>query len=184
MTRLGASTSFLEPTALQQQAEDLFQLLLKLLRQAVTSYSEGGRAKAPQLISAVGAVARQRPSMLPACLGMFKSLLQPKEVLGAQTFDEIQRLVAAETQLFIASGLTKEWSAELLELYDLAGQSGSLEEVSTQAKYKQISAVTEDVDGTSRGNKRARRSDPSKHAQALALCHVPPCTTWVITEII
>ena len=166
-TRTGMPTAFVEPVALQQQAAELYELLLKLLRQATASYSDGGRAKAPQLISAVGAVARQRPGMLPACLGMFKTLLQPKEVLWAQAYDEIQKLIAMETQLLIASGLTTEWTAELLEICDLAGQSGSLEELLTCAKYKQVSAVTDDVDGTSRGNKRARR-DLSKHAEALA----------------
>ena len=168
VTRMGPTSGFLEPLALQQQAEELFELLLKLLRKAVnavTSYNDG-RIKA-QLIAAVGAVARQRPSMLPGCLDVFKTLLKEvKEVLGAQ-HDEVQKLVAAETQLLIASGLTTEWSADLLEICELTGQSGSLEELSTQAKYKQISMITEDVDGTSRGNKRARKAESSKHVQVL-----------------
>ncbi|CAE7301416.1 SYMPK [Symbiodinium sp. CCMP2456] len=163
-TRMGMhSSSLLEPVSLQQQAEELFELLLKLLRQAVASYNDGGRAKAPQLIGAVGAVARQRPSMLPACLDVFKAILLVKDALGAQVHGEIQKLVAAEIQLFVASGLTAEWSADLLDLFDRTAQSGSLEELSTRAKYKQISMVTDDLDVASRATKRARRTESSKH---------------------
>jgi len=163
-TRMGMpSSSLLEPLSLQQQAEELFELLLKLLRQAVAAYNDGGRAKAPQLIGAVGAVARQRPSMLPACLDVFRAILPVKDALGAQVHGEIQKLVAAEIQLFVASGLTAEWSADLLDLCDRTAQSGSLEELSTQAKYKQISTVTDDLDVASRAPKRARRTESSKH---------------------
>ncbi|CAE7246999.1 SYMPK [Symbiodinium microadriaticum] len=157
------SSSLLEPLSLQQQAEELFELLLKLLRQAVASYNDGGRTKAPQLIGAVGAVARQRPSMLPACLDVFKAILLVKDALGAQVHGEIQKLVAAEIQLFVASGLTTEWSADLLDLCERTAQSGSFEELSTQAKYKQISMVTDDLEVASRATKRARRTESSKH---------------------
>ena len=164
-TRMGMhSSSLLEPLSLQQQAEELFELLLKLLRQAVASYNDGGRTKAPQLIGAVGAVARQRPSMLPACLDVFKAILLVKDALGAQVHGEIQKLVAAEIQLFVASGLTTEWSADLLDLCERTAQSGSFEELSTQAKYKQISMVTDDLDVASRATKRAKRTESSKHA--------------------
>lgn len=92
----GSATAFtFDSSALQQQAEQLFELLLQLLQQSISGYNDGGnkhRAKAPFLIGVIGSVGRQRPAMLPAALDIFKKILeQPKQILGEQSFEEVRK---------------------------------------------------------------------------------------------
>lgn len=166
----GSATAFtFDSSALQQQAEQLFELLLQLLQQSISGYNDGGnkhRAKAPFLIGVIGSVGRQRPAMLPAALDIFKKILeQPKQILGEQSFEEVRKLVCDEIQLLLASGLTAEWHPELMELLVVAlPRKGSLEDLATQSKYKQIcNAADHEGDGLmARPKKRARKGDP-KH---------------------
>ena len=169
----GSATAFtFDSSALQQQAEQLFELLLQLLQQSISGYNDGGnkhRAKAPFLIGVIGSVGRQRPAMLPAALDIFKKILeQPKQILGEQSFEEVRKLVCDEIQLLLASGLTAEWHPELMELLVVAlPRKGSLEDLATQSKYKQIcNAADHEGDGLmARPKKRARKGDP-KHASS------------------
>lgn len=158
-----------DSSALQQQAEQLFELLLQLLQQSTFGYNDSKvhKTKTPFLMGVVGSVARQRPAMLPAAFDMFKKILeQPKEALGDEGFEEVQKLVCNEVQLLLASGLTSEWHPELTELLAVAlPRKGSLEDLATQSKYKQICNAGEregrEGDESTRAKKRARK-DP-KH---------------------
>ena len=158
-----------DSSALQQQAEQLFELLLQLLQQSTFGYNDSKvhKTKTPFLMGVVGSVARQRPAMLPAAYDIFKKILeQPKEALGDEGFEEVQKLVCNEVQLLLASGLTSEWHPELTELLAVAlPRKGSLEDLATQSKYKQICNAGEregrEGDEPTRAKKRARK-DP-KH---------------------
>ena len=162
----GRSTAF-DSSVLQQQAEQLFELLVQLLQQSTFGYNDAKvhKTKTPFLMEVVGSVARQRPAMLPAAFDMFKKTLeQPREALG-ESLEEVQKLVCNEVQLLLASGLTSEWHPELMELLALAlPRKGSLEDLATQSKYKQICNAAEyEGDGlVARAKKRARKGDP-KH---------------------
>ena len=157
----------LDPTSLQQQAEQFFELLLQLLQQAITGF-DAGKAKIPPLLSAVGSVARQRPAMLASAVDIFKKILQQRDALG-DGWEEVRQLVTDEVQLLLASGLTSEWHPELTELLvSSLPRKGSLEDLATQAKYKQICAAADrEGDGPlARAKKRARKADP-KHVGSL-----------------
>ncbi|CAJ1437691.1 unnamed protein product [Effrenium voratum] len=168
--RLGAAAVTLDPTSLQQQAEQFFELLLQLLQQAITGF-DAGKAKIPPLLSAVGSVARQRPAMLASAFDIFKKILQQRDALG-DGWEEVRQLVTDEVQLLLASGLTSEWHPELTELLvSSLPRKGSLEDLATQAKYKQICAAADrEGDGPlARAKKRARKADP-KHVWTSQHC--------------
>ncbi|CAE8587951.1 unnamed protein product [Polarella glacialis] len=157
-----AGIATLDPAALVTQAEGLFDLLCRLLQQAGSS---GGDARLQVLLRCAGSIARQRPSLLPAAIEVFRSLLlQPsKEGSG---MDKVHDLVKEQLQLLLASGLTSEWQAELVSLLQSSGRLGSLEDLVTQAKYRQICAMADkEGDGPAcpRPKKKARKIEPARH---------------------
>lgn len=158
----------LDASALQQQAEQLFELILQLLQQTASGFAaKVHKIKTPILLGVVGSIARQRPAMLPLAFGIFKKILeQPRATLGESL--EVQKFVCDEVQLLLASGLTSEWHPELMELLAVAlPRKGSLEDLATQSKYKQIcNAIEHESDGSvARAKKRARKGDP-KHVRS------------------
>lgn len=83
-------SAFIDTVVLQQQAEQLYELLLQLLQQSISGYNDAGKAKAPFLMRVLGSVARQRPAMLAPAVDIFKKILQQrKDVLGDQSFAEV-----------------------------------------------------------------------------------------------
>eukprot|EP00933_Yihiella_yeosuensis_P045764 TRINITY_DN41188_c0_g1_i1.p1 TRINITY_DN41188_c0_g1~~TRINITY_DN41188_c0_g1_i1.p1 ORF type:complete len:1267 (+),score=311.19 TRINITY_DN41188_c0_g1_i1:129-3929(+) len=165
-----AAASALDLSALQQQAESMFELLCRMLEQMASGYDATGsgstsRLQLHSLLSCVGSVARQRPILLPSALAIFKKFLLQQPPAGA-TANDLRDLVREQIQLMLASTLTCEWHAELAALLKTSGQVGSLEDLVTQAKYKQICAVADqEGDGplAPRAKKRARKSEPPKH---------------------
>lgn len=162
----------LDVGALQQQAESLFETLRQLLQQAVSGYGDDGRARLPILLSSICSVARQRPAQMPAALETCKTLLWgiPQEALGVAPFaqHELHGLVKEQIQELLASSLTAEWHAELSALLRSRPlrEKGSLEDLTTKAKYKQICAVADrEGDGplAPRAKKKARKAEPPKH---------------------
>ncbi|CAK8998153.1 unnamed protein product [Durusdinium trenchii] len=157
-------SAFIDTVVLQQQAEQLYELLLQLLQQSISGYNDAGKAKAPFLMRVLGSVARQRPAMLAPAVDIFKKILQQrKDVLGDQSFAEVQNLVTEEVQVLLASQLTSEWHLELMELLDSLQRKGSLEDLTTQAKIKQICSVEgPEAADSARAQKRARKAEPKQ----------------------
>ena len=137
-----------DPSGLQEQAEQLFEVLLQLLQ------AKGAAGAAPHLISAIASIARQRPAMFASAFHSFTKVLE-----GSDTSDEMQHLVAEEVHLWLASGLTSEWHPEIMQLKEKLRAKLTLEDLQTQSKIKQICrAADRDGDGPSaRPKKRARK---------------------------
>lgn len=152
------ATYHLDLGKVHQQADERLAMLCKLLETPPDGMGKAWpRGHARALLSALGAAARQRPAMLRQvldswCRTLVKAEASPTEAgngasngqaKSASTTSELRELVWDEVLRLMASNLTAERRAEMADLLRSAGLAGCLEDLATQAKYRQLCSAAE-----------------------------------------
>lgn len=163
--RAVASTSTqTDPTTLRQTADTVFKDVVALLERPPQGTWQEPQLKS--LLSCLGTIGRQRPPFLPEVLDCWRRSSRRAAEITAGGEEVFRSILRKELRTLLASNLIGTARADISAFLRSEGVKGSLEDLSTEAKYNQILAAAgvpdKEVTSAPRPKKRARREPPKK----------------------